>query len=333
MSARSARPDELTRRDLLKTAAGAGAALTLPGCWPAQLFSDNGLTAATAIIRGDYDDNLCSVIEAGLELVPPPEVAGRRVLLKPNLVDLPREGRPIVTHPAMIVAAAEAFRRRGAAEVTVAEGPALQRDVWQIVDAIGLTPLLAEHSLGFVDLSTAPVVAQSNAGGRTGLDPLYYARPVWEADVLVSMPKMKTHHWAGVSLAMKNLFGTLSGLVYGWPRNAFHRLGLHDAVLDFNFTRPADYAIVDGIIGLEGDGPIRGTPIHVGVIVMGVNLPAVDATCARIMGLRPERIDYLALAAGTLGPIGEAGIEQRGESIAAVWASFQVLAHQMALVG
>jgi uncharacterized protein (DUF362 family) len=321
---------DLNRRDFLKTAAGAGAAMVLPGCLPVGL-GDNGLTAATAILRANYGDSLADVIAAGFDLVPPPDVVGKRVLLKPNLVDLPREGKPVVTNPAVIVAAAEAFRRRGAAEVIVADGPALQRDAWQIVDAIGLAGLLAEHGLQFIDLNLADVQEVPNVGGNTGRSSLYCTRPVLEADVIVSMPKMKVHHWAGVTLSMKNMFGTLPGQVYGWPRNVFHLPNFNNAVLDFNLTTPPDYAIIDGIVGLEGDGPIRGTPIDVGVIVMGNNPPAVDATAARVMGVRPEAVEYLRRAAGWLGPIDESSIEQRGESIASVHRPFQLLAHQALL--
>ncbi len=322
---------EMNRRQFLQSVAGAGAALTLPGCIGSP-FSDNGMTASVAILRGGYDNDLVNVIEAGMQLVPPPDVSGKRVLLKPNLVDLPRENKPVTTHPAVIIAAAEAFRRRGAAEVIVGDGPALQRDAWQIVDAIGLAPLITEHSLPFFDLNTQELVRQPNAGRNTGLDSLYYSRLAWEADVLVSMPKMKTHHWAGVSLSMKNLFGTVSSVAYGWPRNIFHLRNLNNGVMDFNLTRPADYAIVDGVVGMEGDGPVRGTPIDVGVLVMGQNLCAVDASAARVMGVHPARVAYLRSAAGIIGPIGESSIQQRGETIESVRTVFQFIPIQAQLI-
>jgi uncharacterized protein (DUF362 family) len=142
---------------------------------------------------------------------------------------------------------------------------------------------------------------------------------------------MKVHHWAGVTLSMKNLVGTMPGAVYGWPRNIIHLRDLNNAVIDLNLTHPPDYAIVDGIVGLEGDGPIHGTAADVGVIVMGDVPSAVDATAARIMGLRPEAVTYLQRAAGVLGPIGESSIVQRGESIASVLRPFQVLSHQLTL--
>jgi uncharacterized protein (DUF362 family) len=124
----------------------------------------------------------------------------------------------------------------------------------------------------------------------------------------------------------------LSGVAHGTPRNQFHLKDLHKSVIDFMHTVRADYAIVDGIVGLEGDGPIRGTPIDVGVLVMGGNLPAVDATAARVMNVRPESIDYMRMAAGVFGPILEPNIEQRGESIAAARRPFQLLSHQGGLV-
>lgn len=321
----------LNRREFLKTLAGAGALAAMPGCGVLPSF-DNGMTAATAILRADYDNQLVEVLASGFDLVPPPDVEGKRVVLKPNLVDLPRENKPIVTDPRVIVAVAEAFRRRGAVEVVVADGSALQRDTWQIVDAIGLTPLLREAGIPFVDLGTDDVVSVPNAGGATKLETLHLSKTAATAEVFVAVPKMKTHHWAGATLAMKGMYGIMPGHVYGWPRNIFHLRNLETGVMDFNLTRPIDYAIIDGIVGLEGDGPVRGTAKAAGVIVMGANATAVDATAARVMGLQPRSIGYLRQAAGLTGPIGEANIAQRGEPVAAVRTSFEVLQHQASLV-
>jgi uncharacterized protein (DUF362 family) len=76
---------------------------------------------------------------------------------------------------------------------------------------------------------------------------------------------------------------------------------------------------------MEGDGPIMGNPKQVGVIVMGRNLTAVDATCCRIMGIDPYKITYLDRADRWLGPIGDDSIEQRGETIASVRTDFSLL--------
>jgi uncharacterized protein (DUF362 family) len=147
------------------------------------------------------------------------------------------------------------------------------------------------------------------------------------ADLIVSLAKMKTHHWAGATLSMKNLFGLVPGSVYGWPKNELHQVGIDESILELNRIFRHTFAIVDGVVGMEGNGPIQGTPKQVGVLVMGSDLPAVDATCCRIMGIDPSRVDYLRLASErSLGIIEEAHIEQRGESIRSVQTPFELIA-------
>jgi uncharacterized protein (DUF362 family) len=119
----------------------------------------------------------------------------------------------------------------------------------------------------------------------------------------------------------------MPGIVYGWPKNVLHRAGIHHAILDIHAALRPHLAIVDGVVGMEGDGPIMGTPKSAGVVAMGRNLPAVDATCSRVMGIDPNEIPYLRAASGRLGPISEAQITQRGEAIAEVRTDFQLLEH------
>ena len=147
-------------------------------------------------------------------------------------------------------------------------------------------------------------------------------RVLQEVDWVVSLPKLKTHHWVGVTLSMKNLFGLMPGLVYGWPKNVLHVAGIESSILDICATVRPQLAIVDGIVGMEGDGPILGEARAAGVLVMGTSLPAVDATAARVMGVRPERVAYLNAAAPRLGPIDANAIEQRGESLESVRTPF-----------
>ena len=123
------------------------------------------------------------------------------------------------------------------------------------------------------------LVAVPNALGYSRLRELMLPVTLHRADLVVSMPKMKTHHLAGVTLALKNLFGVMPGICYGWPKDVLHHAGIPESILDIAATVRPHLAIVDGIIGMEGDGPIMGTPKASGVLVMGTNLPAVDATC------------------------------------------------------
>jgi uncharacterized protein (DUF362 family) len=194
-----------------------------------------------------------------------------------------------------------------------------------------LREVLREDRLPFVDLNYDDWYTLPNAERRTKLATLTFAATCRRADWIVSLPKMKTHHWAGVTLSMKNLFGVMPGIIYGWPKNPLHVAGIVPTILDINATLRPHFAIVDGIVGMEGDGPIMGTPRQAGVLVMGRNLPAVDATCARIMGIDPRRIPYLA-AAEHLGPIGHQSIQQRGETLASVRTDFllleQITAHR-----
>ena len=104
-----------------------------------------------------------------------------------------------------------------------------------------------------------------------------------------------------------------------------HYAGIDEAVLDINATVKPSLAIVDGIIGMEGDGPIMGTPKHVGCILMGRNAAAVDATAVRVMNLSPYGAKYLTAASGRLGPVHAFNITQRGEPIGSVKTRFKVL--------
>jgi uncharacterized protein (DUF362 family) len=124
---------------------------------------------------------------------------------------------------------------------------------------------------------------------------------------------------------MKNFFGLVPGAVYGWPKNELHHVGIPESIVELNRIFHRSFAIVDGIVGMEGNGPIQGTPKPVGVLVMGRDLPAVDATCCRIMGIDPAKVEYLQMASENLGITEESRIEQRGEKIAAVRSDFQLI--------
>ena len=104
-----------------------------------------------------------------------------------------------------------------------------------------------------------------------------------------------------------------------------HWAGINKCIYDITATVKPHLAIVDGIVGMEGDGPIMGDPVTANVLVMGRNLPAVDATCARIMGIDPEKIPYLKHASRRLGAIKESNIEQRGEKVDSVRKVFKLL--------
>ena len=155
-------------------------------------------------------------------------------------------------------------KRKAPAEIIVAEGPGHWRNVEFLVEESGLGPVLRKHGVPFVDLNHDEPVKMPNLGRTTGLDHLYLSRTVLSADVFISLPKLKTHHWAGATLSLKNLFGTLPGICYGWPKNELHWRGIHNSIVDIALTQTPDLAIVDGIVGMEGDGPLNGTAQKLG---------------------------------------------------------------------
>ncbi|TWU41231.1 hypothetical protein Q31b_26700 [Novipirellula aureliae] len=261
-----------------------------------------------------YHGDLVRTIRDGLIACQfdPATIRGKRVLLKPNLVEPSRASPHMTTHPVMIQSAIEVFRGWGA-DVTVGEGPGHVRDSEQALIESGVMEALADMRMPFEDLNYQEVRMVENAGKACQLSSFYFPRAVIEADLVVSMPKMKTHHWMGMTGAMKNLYGVIPGIKYGWPKNVLHFNGIPQTVFDINASVGRRITIVDGIDCMEGDGPIMGTPKSMGLILVGTNLTAVDATMARLMDILPDRIPYLALAADRLGPIDDQRIRQRGE--------------------
>jgi len=242
-------------------------------------------------------------------------LAEKRVVLKPNLVEYQRS-KVINTDPRFVAAVIEFCRAEGASEVVVAEGPGHWRNVEFLVEASGLGEVLRRLDVPFVDLNHDEPVKLVNLGQCTGLDQLFLAETAVHADVLISLPKLKTHHWAGATLSLKNLFGIVPGTCYGWPKNELHWRGISNSIVDIALSCTPQLAIVDAIVGMEGDGPLNGSEKHVGAIVMGRDLAAVDATCCRLMGLDPRRVPYLVLAEQKkLGRITEEQIPQLGLSI------------------
>jgi uncharacterized protein (DUF362 family) len=138
---------------------------------------------------------------------------------------------------------------------------------------------------------------------------------VLAADLVVTVPKLKAHHWAGMTCGMKNLFGKVPGAVYGWPKNILHVHGIDASIVDLASTIRPGLTIVDAVVGMDGDGPIMGEPHPLGFIAMGTDVVAVDATCARVVGIDPKHLTYLETASHYLGNTDPRRIRQVGERI------------------
>ena len=309
-----------TRREWMYGAfTGTGAALI--GC--AARRTPAAPTEVSITRASAYDQTLYDTVRRALgqhRL----DVRGRNIVLKPNLVEF-EPGSAINTHPLVVHAAYEAFTAMGAASVRIAEGPGHRRNTLDLADAAGYFRIVPKFEEIFTDLNIDDVSRVHLRRQVSRMGKLYLPNTVLGADLLVSIPKMKTHHWAAATLSMKNLFGTVPGALYGWPKNMLHWAGIDESIADLRSVFPRQFALVDGIVGMEGNGPIQGTPKHAGVLVAGRDMAAVDATCCRIMRIDPYKLAYLRLAAEAGGQIAENGIHQLDENIAAVATLFTLL--------
>lgn len=269
-----------------------------------------------AILRAEsYSQSLERILRSGLNLFQL-DVRGKNVLLKPNLVDyIP--GNHINTHPLLVSAAIECFRRLGAATVLVAEGPGHQRDTALVLSESGMAEELREQRASFVDLNRDQLLKTPLLAAYTDLEHLWLSRTLLASDFIVSMPKVKAHHWTGVSLSLKNMFGVVPGAKYGWPKNVLHWKGIERSVLDVCATVPIHFVIADAIVAMEGNGPLNGNPRPLNQIVLADDPVAADATCSRLMGLHAESIAHIRLGAQFLGNSSPAQIDQLAEP---VWA-------------
>jgi uncharacterized protein (DUF362 family) len=312
-----------SRREFLAITAAALAASCRRPPYRAGDFVRPARSPVALLPAAGYDVDLADVVFRGLRELGI-DANGRRVLLKPNLVEY-EPGTVINTDARLVVGAALALRRAGANEVVVAEGPGHRRDIEYLITSTGLYDHLREEGIRFVDLNHDDVRSVPLRSQFTGLPELMLPATLLDADLVVSMPKLKTHHWAGITCGMKNLFGVIPGAVYGWPKNLLHFRGIDNSILDIVSTVRPQLTIVDAIVGMEGDGPIMGRPKPVGAVLMGTDVVAVDACAARLMGLRPERVQYLAEAGRFLGNIEPDRIEMRGERLERFHTPFEVL--------
>ena len=188
-----------------------------------------GQRSAVAVVKAaSYSKDLADAMLRGIlecEL----DVAGKTVLLKPNFVEFD-PNTCINTDVAVVAAALEVFRSLGAADVKIGEGPGHRRDTLAIAELTRYRSEIPKFDDVFVDLNRDDVTASPRAS-RAATRSTSRTR-VLSADMIVSLAKMKTHHWAGATLSMKNFFGLVPGSIYGWPKNELHFIGIDNAIVE-----------------------------------------------------------------------------------------------------
>ncbi len=247
---------------------------------------------------------------------------GATVLLKPNLTIPSAGGLGNVTDPRVVREVIELCRQAGAARILIGDG-AGGGDTEQIMRKAGYEPVLKATGATFVDLNRDDVVIRRLAD-PAALAEYSLARVAAEAPVLISLPVLKVHNSALVSLSCKNLMGIAAPGVYGRPRLQLHNAGLSQVIADLVRLRTPDFAIVDGTVGLEGDSPMNGTPVPMNLVIAGRDPVSVDAVGAAVMGIDPQSVGHLTLLAKkAVGEIDLARIALKGRAIADVRRSFK----------
>ncbi|MBU6451744.1 MAG: DUF362 domain-containing protein [Cyanobacteria bacterium REEB67] len=280
--------------------------------------------SAVAIIPVDsYDEDIFALIKAQTRGFDLPDLKGQTVVIKPNMVEF-RQGKPVTTNPAMLKTAIRLAQDWGAAKVIVAEGPGHMRDTEYLLDATGLGAVCKEMDVPFVDLNLDDIEEFDNKDGFTGLKHFYLPKTIATADAVISLPKLKTHHWVGVTCTMKNLFGVVPGRKYGWPKNLLHISGIPHSIIDLQHLVKPRFGIVDAIVTMEGDGPINGVAKHLGYVVLGADLAAVDATCVRMMKISPHDLPYIRLAGQVVGNIESDQIDLHGPALATIACAYEM---------
>ena len=300
----------MNRRDwLTASAAVTGSALTMRFQRRKYSRDFRPKISHVAVLNADeYSDKLDQMVLEGLRLFHL-DVRGKSVLLKPNIVEwIP--GKPVNTDAQLIGAAAEAFLRLDAASVMVGEGPGHHRDTDLLLHKTGLGDQLAHRKIAFVDLNRDELVKTRLQADYSGLGHLWLPRTVLAANFIVSMPKVKTHHWTGVTLSMKNMFGIVPGSRYGWPKNVLHWAGIHESVLDICATLRPHFVIADGIVGMEGDGPLNGTPKHLKTVLLADDPVSADATLMQLLGWHVNHVTHVREAGHFIGNLNQARISQ-----------------------
>ena len=327
----------MSRRYFLKVAAGsvtASAGGLVAGCvrspdakiappTDTQLAAKRTTDSPLAIAQcQSYDQDVFAVLKPYLKDLDLPDLKNKVVLIKPNMIDV-IPGRPICTNPAVIKAAAELADYLGAKEVIVGEGPAHNRDTEFLLAQSGPGALYKQLGLRFVDLNLDDLEKMDNPEPFSKLEHIYFPKTVAHADAIISVPKMKTHHWARITCSMKNLYGCIPGRKYGWPKNVLHYHGIDNCILDINRLLKPAIALVDAVVAMEGDGPIMGTPKETKFVMLGTDAVAVDATCARIMGIDVHNVPYLRVAGQVIGNTDQVKIKVIGETMQSVATQFQ----------
>lgn len=242
---------------------------------------------------------------------------GDTVLIKPNAKNMTPQGLGVNTDLRVIESLIDLVREQRPDRILIAEGAAYPTGNWDTMSAFkvaGITEMAHRKKVELYDLNTTETATIDIPDGLT-LKTFTTGRIVLDADVIINIPVIKTHTETFTSICLKNL---AVGIAKKWEKKALHRAGIHKAIVDVYANIKTHFNVVDGVVGVEGDGPNvpKGKPKPLGIILAGEDGLAVDAVGCTIMGIHPWKVAHLRLAAERgLGTIELDEINVLGEPI------------------
>jgi len=265
---------------------------------------------ARVMIHPATYDNAKTAVERAFTLFPL-DLKGKKVLLKPNVLRGSAADEGVVTHPSVLRAVVEQVEQMGPATIVVGDNPGLFG--YGDNEACFKQTGLMEAAKGYYENI-------GNDSRSMAFNPDYMARvslsqAVLEADVIISLPKFKTHGLTVITGAIKNSYGLLPGA----QKAQLHQAAgsperFQEVVAEVFRLRVPDLFIMDAVVGMEGNGPASPDLRDIGVILAADNAVAMDAVVAHMMGCPAERLPFLQKAKALgLGDYDMAAIELDGE--------------------
>ena len=236
-----------------------------------------------------YDPGLVySALKQAVELAGDFAPAGKTVLLKPNILTDAAPEKAVTTHPVFLEAVIRLVREMGAGRILVGDSPGLQTPVFS-AKLCGLAEAARKNSAEWVDFTKEKAEIPCPEG--KAVKKFTVSGAVREADIIVSLPKLKTHQLMYFTGAFKNTFGVIPSMA----KSPYHirfpsRKSFASMIVDLNTAvRPA-YAFMDAVTGMEGPGPGSGDPRHIGLVMASSNLLAMDVAACTVIGYPPMDI-------------------------------------------
>jgi uncharacterized protein (DUF362 family)/NAD-dependent dihydropyrimidine dehydrogenase PreA subunit len=250
----------------------------------------------------DYSNSKEAIKEAlnligGLEKI---IIPGSRVLLKPNVLSIRPPEDAVTTHPAVVSAMCELVSESGGIPV-IGDGSGIVKPgsttTAQAFKASGIEGVASDNGVELINFETSGFVEVEVPGARQ-FSHLHISKAVLEADVIISLPKLKTHELTLYTGAVKNFFGTVPQKTRKQAHFLEDRRLFGEAVVDIYSVVKPQLAVMDGVVGMEGNGPSSGTPISAGVIMASYDCVALDIVASELIGIDPLKVPTNIAALG-----------------------------------